>query len=107
MDAVRQIADLLQDPELVLEGDDLGDLALPEVPDRRVAHLYALAGRRHAAIPAAMRPAPDERHGELVPADEHVLDARAQIGKARQPIANPADRPGPPRHGHRWSAGPR
>src|SRR5580692_12206928 len=86
VDAVREVTDLLQQGELVLERQDLGDLAIPEVPDRRVAYLDRLAGRRHAAIRAGMRSAPDESHGELVFRDEHVLDDRGQIREAGEPV---------------------
>src|SRR5208282_2244525 len=93
VDALREVPDLLQDPELVLERQDFGDLAVLEVPDRRVAHLDGLAGRCHAAIRAGMGSAPHESHGELVSRDKHVLDARRHIREARQPVADPADRP--------------
>src|SRR5271170_694436 len=75
VDTFREIPDLLKDRELILERQDLDDLAVPEVPDRRVPDLDGLAGRRHAAIRAGMRSAPDESHGEFVSRDEHVLDA--------------------------------
>jgi hypothetical protein len=42
VDALRQVPDLLQNPELVLDRQDFGDLAVVEVPDRRVAHPVGL-----------------------------------------------------------------
>jgi hypothetical protein len=98
VDALREVPDLPQDRELVLECQDLGDLAVPEVPDRCVADLDGLAGRRHAAVRPGMGSAPYQGHGELVSRDEHVLDARGHIRKAREPVADPANRSG---HGHR------
>ena len=43
MDAVGEEADLLQDGELVLHRQDLRDLAVLKVPDRRVAYLNPAA----------------------------------------------------------------
>jgi len=93
-DALREKPDLLQESELVLERQDLGDLAAAEMPDRRIAHLDGLAGPRHAAIRPGVGSAPDQGHRELVSTDEHVLDASGQIRKAGEPLADPASRPG-------------
>jgi len=92
--ALREKSDLLQQPELVLERQDLDDLAVPEVPDRRVTDLDGLAGRRHAAIRPSVGASPDQGDGELVSGNEHVLDGRGQIGKAGEPLADPANRTG-------------
>jgi hypothetical protein len=43
VDAVGEEADLLQDGELVLHRQDLRDLAVLKVPDRRVAYLNPAA----------------------------------------------------------------
>jgi len=93
-DAVGEKPDLLQESELVLEREDLGDLAAAEMPDRRVTDLDGLAGRGHAAIRSGVGSAPDQGHRELVSRDEHVLDARGQVGEAGEPLADPASRPG-------------
>jgi hypothetical protein len=80
VDVVWEVPDLLQERELILERQDPGDLAALEVPDRRVADLDGLAGRRHAAIRAGMRAAPDEGHGQLSPSGPLDTTAKRLAG---------------------------
>jgi hypothetical protein len=89
VDALREVPDLPQDRELVLECQDLGDLAIPGSARslcRGPRRACRSAPRRRTARYGS---APYQGHGELVSRDEHVLDARGHIRKSRDFLSIP------------------
>src|SRR5688572_3074531 len=77
----RRPRQLLHQPDSVDLVPPLHDLPVANAHERHRREPHAPIRRRHAELPAAVRPLAREPHGALLPISHDVVDRDADVGK--------------------------